>query len=68
LEPQVAELLHAQLKHEVFRESLQVAPNRAIKLLGFNLIELRQIGVQHHFLTANEQSPPLDNLRRYLRI
>jgi len=58
------ELLCAQLEHEVVGEAFRVAANREVQLFRLDLVELRQMSVQHHLLPANEQNASFDALGR----
>jgi hypothetical protein len=41
-----------QLKHEVFRETVEVAPDSLIEIAGGDPIECRQIGIKQDALAA----------------
>jgi len=52
LESQSRCLLGLQLKHEVLRETVEVAPDGLIEVTGGNPVECRKIGIKQDALTA----------------
>ena len=60
MKPQTGRLVTRKLKHEIFREPFGVAFHSQIQRLGRNAVEFRQIGIEHHLLTADQKYPPLD--------
>jgi hypothetical protein len=40
------------LKHEVLRETVEVAPNGFVEVAGGNPIKCREIGIKQHALAA----------------
>jgi len=55
LQSQVCKLLFRELEHEVFRKTLPITTYRQIQIASSDLIERRQIRVQHHLLPAYQQ-------------
>src|SRR2546426_10318978 len=56
-------LLVSELKHEIFREAVLIAPDLFPKADRLNPIELRQVAVEHDLLSANQEDSPLDTFK-----
>jgi len=54
LESQRFSFFRADLKHEILRETLAVALNGFVEVERFDLVEFRQIAVEHDLLAANK--------------
>jgi len=55
LQPQAGEFFVAELKHEVLGEALPIAVDLLVQPLGALAVELGQIGVEQHALTADDE-------------
>src|SRR3972149_2542417 len=62
--PQVVELAFAELKHEVPRKPIDVPLDGPGEVLRLDFVERRQVAIQHHFMTADQQDRTLDALGR----
>jgi trehalose-6-phosphatase len=61
--PQKADLVVGKLEHEVGRETLDIALDRAIERLDGYFVERSQLTVEHHLLPAQNQDGVFDVLR-----
>ena len=62
--PQVFELIFAELKHEVWRKAFSIACEGPVERFGLDAIKLRQVGVEHDSLAANDEFKPFDSFQR----
>lgn len=60
--PQALRLLIGQFKHEIGRESVDIAFDRPVQRLRFHLIELGQVRIQNDLLPADQQDGARDPL------
>ncbi len=60
MQPQSVGLFRGELKHEVFRKTAPIAAHRQVQILGQNLIESGEIGIEQDFLAANKIDAALD--------
>jgi hypothetical protein len=56
----IFELIFAQLKHEIGRKTVAISFYGFIETLGGDLVEIRQIGIDHYFLAADAVDAPGD--------
>jgi len=68
LAPQDVPFIFSKLKHEIIGEPFDISLDGLIEYLRFDAVQLSQIAVKHHLLTANEEYHPLDMLDRYKRL
>jgi hypothetical protein len=55
LRPQRGKLFGGELDHEICREALAVAANLFVEALGGDLVEGSELGVQEHFVAAQDE-------------
>ena len=65
LRPPIPELGRGQLKHEVGRETINIALNGLIQRLRLDLIQRGKFAVENDFEAANHQDVPHDRCRVY---
>ena len=49
-----------KLEHEVFRKPPPIALYRFVQPEGGHFVQLGEVAVEHHFVPADEENPPLD--------
>jgi hypothetical protein len=47
-------------KQKVSREASSISPNRLKKRSGFDAIQIREIDIEHHRLSAQHENPRFD--------
>ena len=56
MEPQVLNLPRSEPEHEIFRKPIQISLYCLIQHLRFNSVKLREIRIQHHLVSADQQN------------
>jgi len=64
LQSQSFGLNFGSLEHKVFWKSLLIALDPLLETMSRNSIQLRQIGIDHNLVAANQIDPTLDDLNK----
>src|SRR5262245_12790542 len=63
--PQDLEIVPGELEHEIRRKTPAVSLHGADESLGLDAVEARQVRVQEHTLTANDENRSFDSFGRH---
>ena len=64
MEPQRFGFIGRKPEHEVFRETVRIAADSSVQIFREDLVQARQICIDHDFLGADEVNPPLDSFNQ----
>lgn len=68
MKPELVALLLRELEHEIFGKAIAIPPYRLIQYFGLDLIKIRECGIKHHAMTAQNDNRAVDHVQRCERL